>query len=250
MANQQNISRPAVISVRNLQKSFGSNEVLRGVDLDLFKGESIVIMGRSGAGKSVLIKHIIGLLKADAGSIDILGSKVEDLDEAGLQKLRRKVGYLFQGGALFDSMTVDENFSFILSRSSKMNELEIDQRIEEVLGWVGLERMENRFPDELSGGQRKRVALARSLVLNPEIMIYDEPTTGLDPHTVRQVSKRIIRLRDEFGISSITITHDIACAEILGDRIYIIDQGQIVEEGSIEHVKNSDHPAAKSAFGG
>ncbi len=238
------------LSISSLRKSFGDNEVLKGVNLYVNEGESIVIMGRSGAGKSVLIKHIIGLLKADQGNVEVLGQDIARLKEADLQKLRMDVGYLFQGGALFDSMSVDDNLKFILTRSTTLNGQEIETRIAKVLRWVDLELMEDRFPDELSGGQQKRVALARSLILNPKLMLYDEPTTGLDPATVRQVSRRIIRLRDEFGISSLTITHDIACAEILGDRIYIIDDGKIVESGTLEEVKNSKQAAAIDAFGG
>lgn len=232
-----------VISIRGLFKSFGSNHVLRGVDLDLYKGENIVVLGRSGTGKSVLIKIIAGLLKPDAGTVNVLGQEVPALGTAELRELRLKLGFCFQNGALYDSMTVGENLAFPLKRNDP--KMTADQRrrlIDIVLDAVGLSQTINQMPAELSGGQRKRIGIARTLILRPEIMLYDEPTAGLDPITCTEINDLINEVQKRFKTSSIIITHDLTCARATGDKIAVMKEGKFIRKGDFETVfsDNSD----------
>lgn len=229
------------IRLENLHKSFGELEVLKGVSLTVPAGKSGVVMGGSGSGKSVLIKHIVGLLKPDDGAVYVDNERVDQLGGDELDRVRLDTGYLFQSGALFDSMTVMENMAFFLNRHRSMTPAEQKDRVEELLTWVDLPEKINALPAELSGGQRKRVALARALVLDPSLMLYDEPTTGLDPISVRSVSELIVRLREERNITSVSITHDLLCAEIVADQVYFLYEGSIVAEGTLDDVRHSDH---------
>lgn len=232
-----------VISIRGLYKSFGSNHVLRGVDLDLHKGENIVVLGRSGTGKSVLIKIIAGLLKPDEGTVNVLGQEVPELGTAELRELRLKIGFCFQNGALYDSMTVGENLAFPLKRNDP--KMTADQRrrlIDIVLDAVGLSQTIDQMPAELSGGQRKRIGIARTLILRPEIMLYDEPTAGLDPITCTEINTLINEVQKRFKTSSIIITHDLTCARATGDKIAVMKEGTFIREGNFDTVfsDNSD----------
>ena len=239
----------ALIALHDVHKAFGAAEVLRGVSMSVPQATSAVVMGGSGTGKSVLIKHIVQLLKPDRGEVWVKGQRVDEMAGDALDKLRLSIGYLFQGGALFDSMTVFQNLEFILARHTSMSREERRERILEALEWVNLTQTATQFPAELSGGQKKRIALARSIILSPQIMLYDEPTTGLDPVSVRVVSDLIVRLRDERGITSIAITHDLLCAEMIADYIYFLHEGVFVAEGSLDDLHRSDHPELRNFFG-
>ncbi len=239
-----------IVELRDVEKAFGKKEVLRGVDLSLERGTSAVVLGGSGTGKSVLIKHIVGLLNADAGEVWVLGDRVDLLAGDDLDRKRLHIGYLFQAGALLDSMTVHENMRFYLDRHTRLSEKEKNDEVMEVLEAVNLPDKADQYPAELSGGQRKRIGLARALVLKPEIILYDEPTTGLDPISVRVVSELIVKLRDERGISSIAITHDLLAAEIITDRAHFLADGLIVAEGTLEEVRRADTPATREFFKG
>jgi phospholipid/cholesterol/gamma-HCH transport system ATP-binding protein len=238
-----------MIELRDVHKSFGGKQVLRGVSIQVPRGTSAVVMGGSGTGKSVLIKHIVQLLLPDSGQVWANGIRVDQLERDELDKLRLSIGYLFQGGALFDSMTVFRNLEFIMERHTKLSKAERAERIEETLDWVNLRDAASQYPAELSGGQKKRIGLARSIILEPQILLYDEPTTGLDPISVRVVSDLIVRLRDDRGITSIAITHDLLCAEIITDAAFFLHEGEIVEQGSFEHLQRSSHPALRDFFG-
>ena len=238
-----------VIDLRDIHKAFSGVEVLRGVSLSVKEGTSAVVLGGSGTGKSVLIKHIVRLLEPDRGEIWVNGRLVNELSGDELDVLRLSIGYLFQGGALFDSMTVYDQLEFYLTRHTDLDEDERDERIEETLSWVNLRETAPKYPAELSGGQRKRIGLARAIILQPKILLYDEPTTGLDPVSVRTVSDLIVRLRDERGISSIAITHDLLCAEIIADRVHFLSKGKIVEEGTMDEVRASNRAEVAEFFG-
>ncbi|RPE08777.1 ATP-binding cassette domain-containing protein [Chitinophaga lutea] len=226
-----------VISIKDLYKSFGNNHVLRGVDLELHKGENIVVLGRSGTGKSVLIKIISGLLKQDAGTVNVLGQEVAELSPADLRALRLKVGFCFQHGALYDSMTVGENLSFPLQRNEpKMTAAQREKLVDIVLEAVGLSHTVNQMPAELSGGQRKRIGIGRTLILRPEIMLYDEPTAGLDPITCTEINNLINEVQRRFNTSSIIITHDLTCAKVTGDNIAVMKEGQFIKQGKFDEV--------------
>jgi phospholipid/cholesterol/gamma-HCH transport system ATP-binding protein len=230
----------AVISIQGLYKSFGDNHVLQGIDLEVYKGENVVVLGRSGTGKSVLIKIIAGLLKPDAGRVNVLGQEVEQLNERQLRDLRLKLGFSFQNSALYDSMTVRENLAFPLIRNSKhLNRKQRDQAIETVLEAVGLSQTINQMPSELSGGQRKRIGIARTLILKPQIMLYDEPTAGLDPITSGEINNLINEVQKRFHTSSIIITHDLTCARETGDRVAMLLEGRFVKQGSFDAVFES-----------
>lgn len=226
-----------VITIRDLEKSFGDLDVLRGIDLDLYQGENLVVLGRSGTGKSVLIKVISGLLKADKGYVNVLGCDLEKITQKELQELRLKIGFSFQNSALYDSMTVRGNLEFPLVRNyPKLTRKEIDFKVEDVLDGVGLLQAINQMPSELSGGQRKRIGIARTLILQPEIMLYDEPTAGLDPITCIEINNLINEVQSKFNTSAIIITHDLTCAKATGDRIVMLLEGQFQREGSFEEV--------------
>jgi phospholipid/cholesterol/gamma-HCH transport system ATP-binding protein len=239
----------AVVVIRELKKSFGTKEVLSNIRMDLFKGENLVVLGRSGQGKSVAIKCMVGLLTQDSGSLKILGKEVKDLNENALKELRIKVGFLFQSGALYDSMTVEQNLEFPLTRVLKLkNKEDIRHRIEEMLEGVGLLNAIDKMPSDLSGGMRKRIGLARTLILNPEIMLYDEPTTGLDPITSREISELILEMQKKYQTSSVIITHDMECARITADRILVMNDGTFVAEGNYEQLENGPDELVRSFF--
>lgn len=241
--------REAVVTIRALQKSFGAKTVLADINMDLYRGENLVVLGKSGTGKSVAIKCMVGLLTQEAGSLKIFGSEVKDLGEEELKLLRIKVGFLFQSGALYDSMTVEQNLEFPLTRVLKMVDRdEIRHRIEELLAGVGLLDAIDKMPSDLSGGMRKRVGLARTLIMKPEIMLYDEPTTGLDPITSREISELIMEMQQKYHMSSIIITHDMACAEITADRILVMDKGVFAAEGSYEQLESGPDEHVRSFF--
>ena len=236
-----------VISINGLVKSFGDLSVLRGIDLDIYKGENVVVLGRSGTGKSVLIKIISGLLIPDKGTVNVLGYELEELSPKELQELRLKVGFSFQNGALYDSMTVRGNLEFPLQRNFRhLTKKQINEAVEEVLEDVGLIQTINQMPSGLSGGQRKRIGIARTLILRPEIMLYDEPTAGLDPITSIDINNLINDVQKKFNTSSIIITHDLTCAKTTGDRVAMLLNGQFLHQGTFEEVFSQDNEAIKS----
>lgn len=238
-----------VVELKNLRKSFGSKDVLKNVNLQLKRGENLVVLGRSGQGKSVTIKCISGLLTQDEGECKVLGAEVSEMDDKELKELRVKVGFLFQSGALYDSMSVKDNLEFPLTRVLKIKEQdELDKRIAEVLDGVGLADAVDKMPSDLSGGMRKRVGLARTLIVKPEIMLYDEPTTGLDPITSREISELILQMQKKYKTSSIIITHDMECAEITADRVVVLKEGEFIAEGTFDEIKKSEDEFVRSFF--
>jgi phospholipid/cholesterol/gamma-HCH transport system ATP-binding protein len=238
-----------VIILNHLKKSFGTKEVLRDVNMELKRGENLVILGKSGQGKSVTIKCIAGLLDPDGGEVNVLGQEVSRLGEIELKEMRVKVGFLFQSGALYDSMTVGENMAFPLVRVLRLKDAkEIRERTMEMLEGVGLPDTVDKMPSELSGGMRKRIALARSLILKPEIMLYDEPTTGLDPITGKEISELIMHMQKKYKTSSVIITHDMPCARITGDRLLVMDNGVFIAEGTYSELENSSDEKVRSFF--
>lgn len=251
MTNNTDISKnnAPVIEINGLKKSFGNLEVLKNVSLKLLNGENLVVLGKSGTGKSVLIKCIVGLLTADSGTIKVFEKNVPELNNTELSDLRQKIGFLFQSGALYDSMTVKQNMEFPLKRLKKdLSRKEIDEKINEVLENVGLADALNKMPSELSGGMRKRISLARTIVVDPKIILYDEPTTGLDPVTSDEISSLINDVQKIYKTSSIIITHDIRCALNTADRIIILENGEVYLEGSIEEFENSNDPLIDAFF--
>ncbi len=246
MKTSQNES---VIEIRNLQKSFGPQAVLQDVTLQLFKEENLVVLGKSGNGKSVLIKCIAGLLDFEAGSIDVFGKNIAELTREELGELRQKIGFLFQSGALYDSMTVKQNLEFPLRRIKRdLSEASIKEKVNEVLENVGLADALDKMPSQLSGGMRKRISLARTIIVDPLIMLYDEPTTGLDPSTSDEISSLINAVQKKYKTSSMIITHDINCARKTGDRIIMLEEGKIFKEGSVKDFETSDNELIKSFF--
>lgn len=239
-----------VVEISGLKKSFGDLKVLKGVDLDLFKEENLVILGKSGSGKSVLIKIMVGLLTQDSGSLRVFGQEVAQLNKKQLNELRLKIGFSFQNSALYDSMTVRENMEFPLVRNEKnLTKKEINRRIEELLDSVGLPQTINQMPSELSGGQKKRIGVARTLILNPEIMLYDEPTAGLDPITCGDINNLILEVRERYKTSSIVITHDLTCAKQTGDRMAVLLDGQFDAVGTFDEVfPHADDERIKSFY--
>lgn len=236
-------------SIRNLRKSFGDREVLKGVDLDLYKTENLVILGRSGTGKSVLIKCMVALIKPDSGTINILGKDVFSLDARELNELRLQIGFSFQGSALYDSMTVRENLEFPLKRNLGITERdELNRLVVNALEDVGLAHTINQMPSELSGGMRKRVGIARTLILKPKIMLYDEPTSGLDPITAIEINELILSMREKYKMSSIIITHDISSAKHTSDRIVALIDGESKLEGTFEELKHTKDPDLEPFF--
>ena len=238
-----------VIEINNLKKSFGKQEVLKNVSLKLFNGENLVVLGKSGSGKSVLIKCIVGLLNSDGGTINVFGKNVTSLNRKELGKLRQKIGFLFQSGALYDSMTVQQNLEFPLRRIKKnLTEKEIEEKVNEVLENVGLADALYKMPSQLSGGMRKRISLARTIVVDPLIMLYDEPTTGLDPITSDEISSLINDVQKKYKTSSLIITHDIKCALNTANRIIMLKEGEVYKEGKAEDFENSTDPLIRSFF--
>ncbi len=238
-----------VIEIKGLKKAFGDFEVLKGVDMDLYQGENLVVLGRSGTGKSVLIKIIAGLLKKDEGYINVLGSDLDKISPKELDELRLKIGFSFQSSALYDSMTVRENLEFPLVRHvKKLRRKEIDKTVEEMLEAVGLAQTINQLPVELSGGQRKRIGIARTLILKPAIMLYDEPTSGLDPITSNEINKLIVEVQQKFNTSSIIITHDLTCAKETGNRLVMLLDGNFQHGGVFEEVFKTDDKRVKEFY--
>jgi phospholipid/cholesterol/gamma-HCH transport system ATP-binding protein len=231
-----------IIEVRDLKKSFGALAVLQGVTFSVEKGEALTIIGVSGGGKSVLLKHLVGLLSPDAGEVLIGGVNIAGLNERQLLPVRRQFGMLFQGAALFDSLTVEENIAFILNRERRFPPEEIARRVEEVLDVVGLNGIEKKWPGELSGGMRKRVGLARAIIYRPDILLYDEPTTGLDPIASDAIDHLIIRVVQQFKVTSIAVTHDMRSARRIGRRILMLHEGRIYADQTPEELFKSSDP--------
>jgi phospholipid/cholesterol/gamma-HCH transport system ATP-binding protein len=249
ITDDEPMNEKQVVEIKNLKKSFGKQVVLTDVSLNLYEGENLVVLGKSGSGKSVLIKCIVGLLKADAGTINVFENDVTALDRKELGDLRKKIGFLFQSGALYDSMTVKQNLEFPLRRIKKdLSEKEIDSKINEVLENVGLADALHKMPSQLSGGMRKRISLARTIVVDPMIMLYDEPTTGLDPVTSDEISSLIIEVQKKYKTSSIIITHDIKCAQHTANRIIMLSEGEVYLEGKPADFENSKDPLIRSFF--
>ena len=238
-----------VIEIKGMNKSFGNYHVLKNVDLDLYKGENLVVLGKSGTGKSVLIKVIIGLLMPDAGIVNVLGKLVDQISYKELLALRLQVGFSFQNSALYDSMTVRQNLEFPLVRNRKsLTKSEVNLAVEEKLDAVGLLQTINQMPSELSGGQRKRIGIARTLILQPEIMLYDEPTAGLDPITCLEINNLINEVQERYHTSSIVITHDLTCAKQVGNRVAVLLDGQFQRQGTFEEVFNTNDERVKPFY--
>lgn len=238
-----------IIEIKNLCKSFGDNDVLKGINLSVKKGEDLVILGRSGSGKSITIKCLVGLIRADEGEINIFGTDITKLNNNDLNKIRERIGFLFQNGALYDSMTVKQNLAFTLKHHSQdLSSEEAEEIIIDALQNVGLEDAIDKMPSELSGGMRKRIGLARTLIIKPEIILYDEPTTGLDTITAREISELILSVQKKYKTTSIIITHDIACAKLTGNRIMILKDGVINAEGSYIELEKSKDKWVRSFF--
>lgn len=247
--NIQSENTDTIIEINNLKKSFGSQEVLKNISFNLINGENLAILGKSGSGKSVLIKCIVGLLQTDAGAIYIHGTNIVDLNKDALNVLRQKIGFLFQSGALYDSMTVKQNLEFPLKRILKnLSQQAIDLKINEALEHVGLLKTLYKMPSQLSGGMRKRISLARTIVVDPTIMLYDEPTTGLDPVTSDEISALINEVQKKYKTSSIIISHDINCVRNTANRIIMIKDGEIYKEGSVAEFENSSDSFIQSFF--
>ena len=238
-----------VIEIKDLYKSFGKNEVLKGVTLTVNKGENLVVLGKSGSGKSITIKCLVGLVEVDKGEINVFGTDITKLDNTELNEIRIRIGFLFQNAALYDSMSVRENLGFTLKRHAKdLSAEELESQIIDVLDSVGLSEAIDKMPSELSGGMRKRIGLARTLILKPEIILYDEPTTGLDTITSREISELILEIQKKNKTSSIIITHDMPCAKHTSDRIVILKEGVIHVEGTYEELEKSDDEWVRSFF--
>ncbi len=244
MANDQDNSNP-IVSIKGLSKSFGQTNVLDGIDLDIERGKTTVILGPSGTGKSVLLKHIVGLIKPDQGEVIFDGERIDTLSERDLVAARKRIGYLFQLGALFDSMTVGDNIAFPLVEHTAMDAAERDASVKRVLGLVGLDGFQEKNPAELSGGQQRRVALARAVVLQPCMVLYDEPTTGLDPIRSDLINELILALTQKMGITSVVVTHDMVSANKIADRMLIMHQGEIICDGRPEQVRRANDAAVQ-----
>jgi phospholipid/cholesterol/gamma-HCH transport system ATP-binding protein len=240
-------ARP-MIEIRNLFKSFGKNQVLKGINLTISEGSTTVILGGSGSGKTVLMKHMIGLLRPDAGEVIIDGDRFDNLPEDARQRVRRKFGMVFQQAALFDSMTIFENVAFPLREHTALAETKLRETVFQKLDQVGLRAKAGNYPDELSGGQRKRIGLARALALDPKIVLYDEPTTGLDPITTDNVDQMVIDAKREYGVTSVIISHDIGSAFKVADHVAVLNQGVILADGLPEVVRRSQDPFVKKFF--
>lgn len=239
---------PAIV-LRGVTKAFGDHEILRGVDLDVRRRESVVVLGMSGSGKSVLTKTIVGLLPYDAGSIRVLGNEVHELSRRAMDALRVRIGYSFQHSALYDSMSVRDNVAFpLVMNEPGVAPSEVDDRVDAALDSVGLLRAKDQMPANLSGGQQKRVGIARALILEPEVMLYDEPTAGLDPLTCGEINDLINQVREEHHTSSIIITHDLASAKATGDRVAMLIEGQLLGGGTFDELFALDHPQVRSFY--
>ncbi len=241
------MSKP-LIEIKDLMKSFETLTVLDGVSIDINEGENFIVFGQSGTGKSVLLKCIVGLLQPDNGNILVDGKSIINLSQKELGKFRRTLGFLFQGAALYDSMSVRENLEFPLKRNYNFSQEEINQKVISTLEMVGLRESVDKMPSELSGGMRKRIGLARSIITEPKIMLYDEPTTGLDPITSKEISVLILELQKKLNMTSIVVTHDLLCAQIIADRAIVLHKGKIIKEGTIEELTTSDDRLLRNFF--
>jgi phospholipid/cholesterol/gamma-HCH transport system ATP-binding protein len=247
--NHVHAGNSPVIEINNLHKNFGTQEVLKNISFNLAQGENLAVLGQSGSGKTVLIKCIVGLLHADAGAVKVLGQKINLLRERELRELRKKIGFLFQSGALYDSMTVRQNLEFPLQRIRKeLDKKTREEKIKEALENVGLGSAINKMPSELSGGMRKRISLARTIVVDPLIMLYDEPTAGLDPVTADEISELITEVQKKYKTSSLIITHDIACVRITANRLIMLKNAEIYHEGPLEEFEKSGDTVIKEFF--
>jgi phospholipid/cholesterol/gamma-HCH transport system ATP-binding protein len=238
----------AIVELKHVKKSFGNNHVLKDITFSLHKRENLVVLGRSGTGKSVLIKCMVGLIDADSGELSVFGKDIITANEESIEEVRNKIGFLFQSGALYDSMTVRENLEFPWRRKEHKSQEELDKLVEEVLANVGLEGAADKMPSELSGGMRKRISLARTLILQPELMLYDEPTTGLDPITSEEISELILDVREKYKTTSIIITHDIKCARITADKILVLEGGTFIAAGTFDELKESKDERVNAFF--
>jgi len=239
-----------MIEIRGLTRSFNRHRVLDAVDLDAAPGETLVVIGRSGCGKSVLLKHVVGLLEPDAGTVTVDGQRLDQMDRAGLLRLRLRFGFLFQSGALFDSLTVAQNVGLALLENTDTSRQRIDEIVAERLEWVGLAGLGDRYPSEFSGGMRKRAALARAIAMDPEIVLYDEPTTGLDPITAEGINDLLVSLRERLRVTAIAVTHDMNSAFKIADRIAMLHEGRIVFTGSVEEARATDNPMLRQFVAG
>lgn len=238
-----------LIEIRDVKKSFGSNQVLKGFNLELYPNENVVILGKSGSGKSVLIKCLIRLVEVDEGTVRVLGKSIPDLEQEELDQIRTEVGFLFQGSALYDSMTVRENLQFPLRRhKDRMRGQDEEMLIQDALKSVGLEDAIDLMPVELSGGMKRRIALARTLILQPKIILYDEPTSGLDPITSNEIIQLILKIQRDFNTASLIITHDMDCARVISNRMIILQDGINYAEGTYEELSRSDDAKVKAFF--
>jgi phospholipid/cholesterol/gamma-HCH transport system ATP-binding protein len=238
-----------MIVFRDVQKRFGSKEVLRGFSLEVRDGETVVIIGGSGSGKSVALKHVVGLLGPDEGAVEVDGQVVHELERDALRTLRAKVGFVFQFAALFDSMSVRDNLTLGLKRQG-LDRRTMDDRVREALAMVDLEGVEDRFPAELSGGMRKRVGLARAIALRPQYLLYDEPTTGLDPITSAVINQLMVRTREKLGVTGIVVTHDMTSAYAVGDRIAMLHRGQVRQVGTVDQIQRTHDPIVRQFIEG
>lgn len=245
--NKKMKDKEPIIQIMDLRKSFDENHVLNGFSMDLYKGENLVIMGKSGSGKSVMIKCLVGLMDPDHGSIEIMGKNISEMDQKDLNNLRTEIGFLFQGSALYDSMTVRDNLKFPL-RKKKKDADEEERLVLEALKSVGLTEAIDLMPNELSGGMKRRVALARAIILHPKIIIYDEPTTGLDPITAKEIIELMISIQQNYGASSLIITHDVDCARVIANRMILLIDGINYAEGTFEEISSSKDKKIKAFF--
>ena len=238
-----------ILELSHISKSFENNPVLKDINLEVIKGETLTILGKSGTGKSVILKCIIGLIIPDGGEVEVFGKDIFTLKEKELKNMRRKIGFLFQSGALYDSMTVRENLEFpLLRQGNHIESGKITKKVEDVLNSVGLIEAIDKMPSELSGGMKKRIGLARTLILEPEIILYDEPTTGLDPVTSREISMLILKMRDKFDVTSVVVTHDMPCTKLVSDRIVILKEGIFFRQGTFEQLEKSGDEFVKGFF--
>lgn len=237
-----------IIEIKHLNKSFNSIHILEDINLNVKRGETIAVLGKSGTGKSVILQCIIGLLKPEKGEVIAFGNEIFSMSEKGFNEFRKKTGFLFQSGALYDSMSVRENLEFPLKRHYKLSKNELELRVKKSLEEVGLLEAIDKMPSELSGGMRKRIGLARTLILQPDIILYDEPTTGLDPATSREISKLIRNIQKERNITSIVVTHDMECVEITADRVVVLKDGKFIIDATYDEVRKSNDEFIKSFF--